>query len=76
VRTVWPLVLATVGTTPVLAARAAADADRPIVAGALQGAMATALVAALVVAWVRHREPAKAWWRRTLEASQDARKPT
>jgi hypothetical protein len=75
VRAVWPLVLAAVGTTPVVAARAAADAERPVVAGALQGAMATALVVGLVVAWVRYREPARAWWRRTLEASQEANKP-
>ncbi len=73
VRAVWPLVVAVVGTLPVLAARAALDADASEVAAALQAGMGVALVVALVVAWVRYREPAKAWWRRTLEESQAAK---
>jgi hypothetical protein len=76
VRAVWPLVVAVIGTSPVVAARAAEDAEAPIVAGALQGAMGVALVVALVVAWVRYREPARAWWRRALEEGQAARKGT
>jgi hypothetical protein len=73
VRAIWPLVVAVVGTLPVVAARAALDAEANEVAAALQAAMAVALLSALVVAWVRYRERAKAWWRRTLEESQAAR---
>jgi hypothetical protein len=73
VRAVWPLVIAVAGTAPVLTARAAEDNGLSAVAGALQGAMAAMLAVSLVVAWVRYREPAKQWWRRTLEESQAAR---
>jgi hypothetical protein len=73
VRAIWPLVVAVAGTLPVVAARAALDAEANEVAAALQAAMAVALLSALVVAWVRYRERAKAWWRRTLEESQAAR---
>jgi hypothetical protein len=73
VRALWPLAVATAGGLPVLAARAAGEAERSEPAAALQGAMAVALVVALTVSWVRHRERLKAWWRRTLEESQRAR---
>jgi hypothetical protein len=66
-RTAWPPLLAIIGVGPVLLARAAVDADFepiPIEAGA---AAFVAVVFAFVVAWVRFREPAKAWWAAKLE---------
>lgn len=66
-RTAWPPLLAILGVAPVLAARAAVDADLgPIPIEVGTGAFVAA-VFALVVAWVRFREPAKAWWAVKLE---------
>jgi hypothetical protein len=43
----------------------------PIPAAA-QAGVAALLVAAMTVAWLRFREPAKAWWRRYMEEGQQA----
>ena len=42
--------------------------------GAGQGAVAAALVIAGTVAWLRYREPMKAWWRTMLKESQEESK--
>jgi hypothetical protein len=73
-RTVWPIVVCAVGTLPVLTARAAANKGVSPAAGAAQGGIAAALVIAGTVAWVRYREPARAWWRAMLKEGQEESK--
>ncbi|MDQ1426462.1 MAG: hypothetical protein QOD72_3960 [Acidimicrobiaceae bacterium] len=73
-RTAWPLVLAVIGTLPVLAAqRATLDGHDPRPATA-QVALFVLIVAALAGGWVRFRDEIHAWWRRTLEEGQKAQK--
>jgi hypothetical protein len=68
-RTVWPPLLATLGCAPVLAARAAANAGQEAIRGAAAAAFPMTFVFAMVCAWVRFREPAKAWWRTQMETA-------
>lgn len=69
-RTVWPVVVCILGTLPVLGARSAASRGLAPIAGAIQGTMAVAIVVGLTAAWLRYREPARAWWRAMLKESQ------
>ena len=73
-RTVWPVVVCTVGTLPVLAARGADSSDRSPVSGAVQGAMGVLLLVALTGLWLRYRQEIKAWWRQTLSEGQQESK--
>jgi hypothetical protein len=71
-RTAWPLLVALAGTLPVVAARRAhVDGNSPI-PPAIQAGIGALLVAAFTVAWLRFREPAKAWWKRYMEEGQQA----
>jgi hypothetical protein len=71
-RTAWPLIVAIIGTLPVVAARRAHTNDSSPVAAAAQAGIGALLVAGMTVAWLRFREPAKAWWRRYMEEGQQA----
>jgi hypothetical protein len=73
-RTVMPLVVSVVGTLPVVFARRAADAGFSPVLGAVQAAFLPLLLVALTFAWVRFREPAKVWFAKMMEESQQAAK--
>jgi hypothetical protein len=71
-RTAWPLIVALIGTLPIVTARRAfTNGNSPIPAAAQTG-VAALLLAAFVVAWLRFREPAKAWWKRYMEEGQQA----
>jgi hypothetical protein len=73
-RTAWPLIVAVIGSLPVLAAqRADLDGNDGLLAAA-QAAIAAMIVVAGTVAWVRFREPAKVWWKEFLEEGQNAAK--
>jgi hypothetical protein len=72
VRTVWPLLVAVVGGVPVVLAHGAAEQGVSEIASALQGVMLVVVVTGLIAAWVRYREPARAWWRNLLEEGQKA----
>ncbi len=73
-RTVWPLLVALAGTLPVVVARRAhVNGDSPIPA-AVQAGIGALLVAAFTVAWLRFREPARAWWKHFMEEGQQAAK--
>jgi hypothetical protein len=71
-RTAWPLLVALAGTLPVVTARRAHVNGNSPIPPAVQAGIAALLVAALTVAWLRFREPAKAWWRRYMEEGQQA----
>jgi hypothetical protein len=71
-RTAWPLIVALIGTLPIVTARRAfTNGNSPIPAAAQTG-VAALLVAAFTVAWLRFRDPAKAWWKRYMEEGQQA----
>jgi hypothetical protein len=73
-RTAWPMIVAIIGTLPVVAARRAHTNGMSPIPAAAQAGVAALLVAAMTVAWLRFREPAKAWWRRYMEEGQKAAK--
>jgi hypothetical protein len=71
-RTAWPLIVALIGTLPIVTARRAfTNGNSPIPAAAQTG-VAALLLAAFVVAWLRFREPARAWWKSYMEEGQQA----
>ncbi|HLM29817.1 MAG TPA: hypothetical protein VK360_07835 [Acidimicrobiales bacterium] len=67
VRAVWPPALATLGTLPVLAARAAADNGRPAASAAGAAAVGVVAVFVLVAGWVRTRDRLHAWWKAAMD---------
>jgi hypothetical protein len=73
-RTAWPMIVALVGTLPVLLARVVANRDGQPIAAATQAVLLALFVIAMTVAWVRFREPAKAWWKGFIEEGQSAAK--
>jgi hypothetical protein len=73
-RTAWPLIVALIGTLPVVAARRAFVNGNEPVPAAVQAAIGALLVAGLTVAWLRFREPARAWWKSFQEEGQQAAK--
>jgi hypothetical protein len=73
-RTAWPLIVALIGTLPVVSARRAFVNGNEPVPAAIQAAIGALLVAGLTVAWLRFREPARAWWKSFQEEGQQAAK--
>jgi hypothetical protein len=71
-RTAWPLIVALFGTLPVVAARRAHVAGNDPLPAAVQAAIGALLVAGLTAAWLRFREPARAWWKSFQEEGQQA----
>jgi len=73
-RTAWPLIVALIGMLPVVAAHRANVAGNPPLPPAIQAAVGALLVAGLTAAWLRFREPARAWWKSFQEEGQQAAK--
>ena len=73
-RTAWPLIVAIIGTLPVVAARRANVTGNPPVPVAAQAAVGALLVAGFITAWLKYREPARAWWKSFQEEGQQAAK--
>jgi hypothetical protein len=73
-RTAWPLIVAIIGTLPVVAARRAHVNGSDPVPAAVQAAIGALLVAGFTAAWLRFREPARAWWKNFQEEGQQAAK--
>ena len=71
-RTAWPLIVALIGTLPIVTARRAFTNGNSPIPAAAQAGVAALLVAAFTVAWLRFREPAKAWWKGYMEEGQQA----
>lgn len=70
IRAVWPVAVAVIGSFPgYLVADALAKGRDPLPA-ALQGAMLASLFVGGTAAWVRFREPARAWFRQAVEDSK------
>jgi hypothetical protein len=71
-RTAWPLIVALIGVLPVLAAQRAAINGHAPVPVAVQAGIGALLVAGMTAAWLRFREPARAWWKQFQEEGQQA----
>ena len=76
VRAAWPLIVSLLGTAPVIAASKASKATPPAPPHALAATAAvfTLLPIAFTVAWLRFREPAKAWWREMIDQTSQQSK--
>lgn len=73
-RAVWPVVVATLGSLPVIAVREAVDAGNHPVAAAFRMCIGVALLLFLVTGWVRQRDAIRRWWKKSIEESQQSRK--
>jgi hypothetical protein len=75
IRTAWPLVVAVLGTVPVLAAASASD--RTPVSAAVSAVFLPLLLVFLTAGWLRFRDDAHAWFRKQAEvAKQQQGRPT
>lgn len=75
IRTGWPLVVAVLGTVPVLAAASASN--RTPVSAAVSAVFLPLLLVFLTVGWLRFRDDAHAWFRKQSEvAKQQQGRPT
>ena len=66
-RAVWPVVVATLGSLPVLAVREAVQSGRHPVAIAAQMCVGVGLLVFLVAGWVRQRDAIRLWWKKTID---------
>ena len=72
IKAVWPLLIAAVGTLPVLAVRAAVrNGDAPAGA-ALRALTGVAVLCVLVFSWVRYRDEVRRWWRTFVQEGKNA----
>lgn len=75
-QTVWPPAVATFGFLPMILARHAQDAGRPVVNTAFTWTLAVVMVTGLVAGWVRFREEIHTWFKQAQEQqSMNAAKP-
>jgi len=61
IKAIWPVVIATAGSLPMLAAREASDNGQGAPAAATRIAVAIALLALMVGGWIRFRDDIKKW---------------
>ena len=66
-RTVWPPLVATLGTLPVVFARVASENGGNPYEAAVTSGFFVVVLAGLVAGWVHQREAIKAWWRSMQE---------
>jgi hypothetical protein len=71
IRTIWPLVVSTLGVLTTLVARAAHTAEpddaSAVIGGAVRGALAAALLLVTTLVWVQRRDRVRAWYRRFVD---------
>ena len=73
-RAVWPVVVAILGSLPVIAVRESVESGNHPVATAVRMCIGVSLLLFLVTGWVRQRDAIRRWWRTSIEQSQQARK--
>jgi hypothetical protein len=76
IRTAWPPLIAVLGASPIVLARAASEDGRPEIAGAQPMVTAAVLLFALICGWVRVREDVAAWWKAQMAMAQPQRDRT
>jgi hypothetical protein len=74
IRTGWPLVVAVLGTLPVLAGASATN--RSALAAALSAVFLPLFLTGLTLAWLRFREDAHAWFRQQAEVAKQQGRTT
>ncbi|MBK9179812.1 MAG: hypothetical protein IPM45_09645 [Acidimicrobiales bacterium] len=76
-RTAWPPAMAVVGCLPLLATRVAEEKGYPAFRPTATACVGVVLLVSITAAWVRFREPARAWFRRQMEeaAQQSGMRP-
>lgn len=75
-RAVWPVVVATLGSLPVIAVRETVENGGHPVAAAVRMCIGVALLLFLVTGWVRQRDAIRRWWRLSIEQSQQQKRKT
>jgi hypothetical protein len=76
IRTAWPPLIAVLGASPVVLARAASEDGRPELAGAQPMLAAVVLLFALICGWVRVRDDIAVWWKSQMAMAQPQRDRT
>jgi hypothetical protein len=76
IRTAWPPLVAVLGASPVVLARAAAEDGRPELTGAQPMVAGVVLLFALICGWVRVRDDVAAWWKSQMAVAQQQRDRT
>ena len=71
----WPLVLATVGALPIVAARVAFDDGNPAAGAAGSAAAGVVALFVLVCGWVRMRDRIAEWWSSQMKLANESRRP-
>ena len=73
-RAVFPVVVAILGSLPVIAVREAVQNGEHPVAAAVQMCVGVALLLFLVTGWVRQRDAIRRWWKKSIEESQQSKR--
>jgi hypothetical protein len=73
-RAVWPVVVAILGSLPVLAVRDAVQHGNHPVAAAVRVTVGVGLLLFLVTGWVRQRDAIRRWWKQNVDASMQQKK--
>jgi hypothetical protein len=66
-RAVFPVVVATLGSLPVIVVREAVQSGEHPVPAAIQMCVGVALLLFLVTGWVRQRDAIRLWWKKTID---------
>jgi hypothetical protein len=75
-RAVLPIIIATLGSLPVIAVREAVESGSHPVGTAVRTCVGVALLLLLVVGWVRQRDAIRRWWKKSVEESQQHKRKT
>ena len=73
--TAIPPAVATFGFLPMILARHAQDAGRPVINTAFTWSLGVVMVAALVAGWVRFRQEIHTWFQQAQEQTMNGAKP-
>ena len=76
IRTAWPPLIAVLGASPLVLARAASEDGRSELAGAQPMVAAVVLLFALICGWVRVRDDIAVWWKSQMAMAQTQRDRT
>lgn len=75
-RAVLPIIVATLGSLPVIAVRESVESGNHPVGAAVRACVGVALLLFLVVGWVRQRDAIRLWWKNSVEESQQHKRKT
>jgi hypothetical protein len=70
-RAAWPFIVAILGGLPLIFAQKALAKNKDAIGSFGRTAIWVGILIAMVTAWVRHRDAARAWWQTTMKQSQE-----